>query len=98
MHNIFDMYEVLSKPEERSDESYRLCYMLKARALFFSNETRMLSLIYLTLRFSCRKRRATKLHNHPKIRPAFFGQLQAFVMELSAIVIITTPKSAMNQL
>ena len=48
MHDIFDMYEVLSKPEERSDESYRLCYMLKARVLFFSSETRMLSLICLT--------------------------------------------------
>jgi len=27
----------VAKPEERSDESYRLCYMLKVRALFFSS-------------------------------------------------------------
>ena len=35
----------MARPEERSDETYVLSHMLKARALFFSSETRMLSLI-----------------------------------------------------
>jgi len=55
VHNETSLSEVLrskisqrARPEERSDEPHNRCYMLKARALFSSSETRMLSLIYLT--------------------------------------------------